>query len=443
MHSLRLLLSLPLLVEGAFLEFNGPFGARTKQTPRALADNLRIIKTQPREPLTESGTFVTQLLMGNDEQRVYSWDSGRGISAIDAESLLDLYTVNNTESANCFALDASDSTRMRVQFPHKGQAQSTIAVREFDTSQSSAVEIRSSAFSVVVDGWGASGKERYARSCFAAHSAGMVFAAQTHDSADTPTVELYMTTHGPPKVTLLVAPPGCGLNYTIGPPILISGADGSAVVVLYMSCAGSTLPNTLVAFPLETVATPSAPLPTKAAWSFDVGFIEVSFSDYTFRAAGGVLVYQNHASLTVGGIDSASGKPLWVQPIATPADGVLSTSKDTCLVYHSKGEASELSALDAGTGKQRWVYTVRPGQQVLQQFAMLDPLGGASLLVWERSGRNSLIQLSPAGKEMQTLDLGLSTLPPNAADILVTSGGGAIVYLGSPARLVKLAPGGW
>jgi hypothetical protein len=419
-------------VAGAFFEFNGPMGTRTKQLDRTVAKDLKIIQTNGREPLSGSGYFVTQMLMGEDEARIYVWDSKRGVTAIDAVTLQDLYSVNDTIGSSCFALDVANSSTMRVQvlLPNEGM----LEVREYSMAKGGASQNKQATFRIEVDTWGKSSSSMYSAStCFAQNNNAPVFAAQAHDGAKI--TQLYSLDQTPPHNTLVEPPPGCNLNSTVGSPILTTGKDGVPLAILYMSC-DSLLQNTLVAFPMSGKAQNKALQP---AWTFAVGFLEVSFSDYTFRAAGNVLFWQNHDTLTVGAISTTDGVHLWSKPIANKAEGILSANANTALLFNYAESSSTVSALDAKNGTVRWSYPIRSEEKVLQQFGMFGPAGGVVLLLWGLSGHNTLIQLSSAGKELQVVDLGPSILPPNAADVLVTSDGGAIVYLGSPGRLVRLA----
>ena len=62
--------------------------------------------------------------------------------------------------------------------------------------------------------------------------------------------------------------------------------------------------------------------------------------------------------------------------------------------------------------------------------------------MWKNTGQTLLLQISPNGTVLQQVDFsqifGPSILPPNGANVLVTSDGGAVIFLGSPDRLVRL-----
>jgi hypothetical protein len=383
--------------------------------------------------------------MGKDEKRAYVWDSERSVSAVAADTLQDLYTINGTMGSSCFSLGAANSSVMRVQVLTTNH----LEVQEYSMNSNSAQQNKEATFRVEVDTWKSSGCTHSASTCFAQNRNAAIFASQEYDGARI--TQIYTLDQTPPHNVIVAPPPNCNLNSSVGSPILGTGKNGVPLVILYMSC-DSVLQNTLVAFPIpgQIHDTSARFKPIQPAWTLAVGFLDVSFSDYTFRTADKVLLWQNHDKLTVGAISTVDGSPLWSQPISSAAAGFLSvnTKTNTALLFNygasaasaaSAASLSTVQAVDVRNGTVIWSYPIAVEPKVLQQFGMFDPSGGVAMLVWGLSGNNTLIELSSGGRELQVVHLGRSILPPNAADMLVTSNGGVIVYLGSPGRMVRLA----
>jgi hypothetical protein len=425
-------------------------GARGKRL-RHFVPGMTVAKTLPLEPCGgTSCTYSTQLLMGADESMFARWDSASGVTVHDATTLEALYTVPGTADHSCFHIDTRSSTLTGVgvvlwvlQPGGPGQLLAT----NFTLSRTTATKIGSTA--VAVDEWKTkSGETRYAAECFAQwpqHEKGLggwppLFATQEQG-------KLYLRfaftpSHAGAAPRELTPPAGCVLNASVGEPLLLK-SDG--VVALYMSCANQ-LPTQLVAYKhVSQEGPPLAPL-----WQAEVGFLDRTFSDYRFVGAGGAVLYQNADAKVVGALKASDGSSMWTRSTDGNADGVLAANDETALLFTARN--ATVTAVHPAEGHLQWYCPVLeacgvrdPTARVYQMAAMVEDFKtwsnthGMLGLAWLSTGQNCLLHVNGSGTILgvQPTALNTSILPPNAADILVTSDA-VIAYLGSPGRFVRL-----
>ena len=151
----------------------------------------------------------------------------------------------------------------------------------------------------------------------------------------------------------------------------------------------------------------------------------------------------------LGAVDAHTGKALWSRTITSPADGVLAASRHAALLYTEPEVNCTFAAVTPERAQPLWSFDASDaGQCTIQAaYGMAHAADeGALLFMYKRTGQNLLVDLSPAGAVLQQVDFGqifgVSTLAPTGANVLVTADGGAIVALGSPNRLVRLAGSG-
>ena len=361
------------------------------------------------------------MLMDSDET-FWLWSSARGVYPVNTESLEASTGLMGTKSglSSCFAL-SSDGVHVITN-----QSAGEVAYKTFD-STSGKVVVSSS---VPADTWTDGHQERAAATCFAPSSHESKMWSLTLYQGSVQAIYAGKPAHN------LKLPSGCGLNGTVGSPLLVNN-----VIVAYASCGGQ-LPDTLVAWSLaDGVA--EEPL-----WSLPTGFIDPVASDYVPARAAGTAVlwqnnYENEPAKQLGAVDSHSGKALWTRSIDTPSDGILSASPFGVLIFTAQN--CTFSAVKPDDGTLLWSFDASDAGSctILAQYAMINPEdAGGALLVWKNTGQTLLLQISPNGTVLQQVDFsqvfGPSILPPNGANVLVTSDGGAVIFLGSPDRLVRL-----
>ena len=433
-----------------YSSFGGSGWTRSKILPRSLVAQLRVAANVSMEPCAGGATmcaFGTQMLMGEDESNFWLWDSTSGVHAVDAKTLqpsLTLPVSTTTQLSSCF--DISGDV-LRVLTPHDAFGLTAIEYASFSTRNASLL----SSVTVPAYQWLSTTGRRYAAAtCFASAPSGAL--PRQVWSVTMASEQLRIFDRGVQVGGPRALPAGCGLNGTVGTPIL---SDDARVLVVYASCA-SALPNTLVAYALnemgalnKTAAQAEAGQVQDAVsplWTYPIGFVDFSFSDYSpGRVGGGALLYQDHDALKVGALEVGSGARLWARALDAASGGVLATNEAAAYVFTRSN--CTVTAVRPMDGSLLWSYDV-DGEgascRVQTMYGMINPHdAGGLLFAFLNTGATLLISLSAEGRLLQLLDLsaavGLAFLPPDGANMILTSSGSLIVYLGGPGRLVRLA----